>query len=59
MNHPYVPDDLRVTYACLADPAIVKYLTELGITAVELMPIHQFIHDKHLDKNLRELLGIQ
>ena len=48
MTHPDVPNELRGTYAGLAHPAIVNYLTQLGITAVELMPIHQFIHDKHL-----------
>ncbi len=48
MTHPDVPPELRGTYAGLAHPAIIDYLTQLGITAVELMPIHQFIHDKHL-----------
>ncbi len=58
MNHPDVPDHLRGTYAGLAHPAIIKYLTDLGVTAVELMPIHQFIHDKHLiDRNLRNYWG--
>jgi glycogen operon protein len=58
MNHPDVPTELRGTYAGLAHPAIINYLTELGITAVELMPIHQFVHDKHLiDRNLRNYWG--
>ena len=58
MNHPDVPEHLRGTYAGLAHPAIIKYLTELGVTAVELMPIHQFVHDKYLiDKNLRNYWG--
>ena len=48
MTHPDVPKELRGTYAGLTHPAIINYLTQLGITAVELMPIHQFIHDKHL-----------
>lgn len=58
MNHPDVPDELRGTYAGLAHPAIINYLTELNITAVELLPIHQFVHDKHLiDRNLRNYWG--
>ncbi len=48
MNHPDVPAELRGTYAGLSHPAIIKYLTQLGITAIELMPIHQFVHDKGL-----------
>ncbi len=48
MTHPEVPKELRGTYAGLAHPTIINYLTQLGITAVELMPIHQFIHDNHL-----------
>ncbi len=58
MNHPDVPDHLRGTYSGLAHPSIIKYLNDLGITAVELMPIHQFVHDKHLiDRNLRNYWG--
>ncbi len=47
-RHPGIPPDLRGTYAGLAHPASVEYFKKLGITAVELMPVHQFIHDKHL-----------
>ena len=43
-----VPPELRGTYAGLASPAVLKYLKSLGITAVELMPIHQFVADRHL-----------
>jgi isoamylase len=43
-----LPDDLRGTYAGLAHPASIRYLKNLGITAVELMPVHQFVHDHHL-----------
>lgn len=58
MNHPDVPDELRGTYAGLAHPSIINYLTELNITAVELLPIHQFVHDKHLiDRYLRNYWG--
>ncbi|WP_448072122.1 glycogen debranching protein GlgX [Georgenia yuyongxinii] len=46
--HPAVPEELRGTYAGMAHPAIVEHLTELGITALELMPVHQFVHDPHL-----------
>ena len=58
MTHPDVPEELRGTYAGLAHPAIVNYLSQLGITAVELLPIHQFIHDNHLiEKELRNYWG--
>jgi glycogen operon protein len=40
--HDRVPEDLRGTYAGLASPAVVEYLRDLGVTAVELLPIHQF-----------------
>ncbi len=57
-RHPDVPPELRGTYAGLAQPAVVDYLKHLGITAVELMPIHHFIHDKHLvDRGLRNYWG--
>ncbi|HEX5658522.1 MAG TPA: glycogen debranching protein GlgX, partial [Polyangiales bacterium] len=56
--HPDVPDALRGTYAGLAHPAILTYLRELGVTAIELMPIHAFIDDKTLlDKGLRNYWG--
>jgi glycogen operon protein len=42
-QHPDVPPELRGTYAGLAQPAVIEYLRSLGITAVELMPIHQFV----------------
>lgn len=47
-RHPDVAPALRGTYAGLASPAVVDYLRTLGITAIELMPVHQFVHDKHL-----------
>ncbi len=43
MRHPDIPADLRGTYAGLAHPAAIEHLTRLGVTAVELMPVHQFI----------------
>ncbi|MFE1755892.1 glycogen debranching protein GlgX [Streptomyces anandii] len=44
-THPDVPPELRGTYAGLGHPAILEHLTSLGVTAVELMPVHQFVHD--------------
>jgi isoamylase len=56
--HPKVPEELRGTYAGLASPAVVDYLRELGVTAVELMPVHQFVADKHLvEKGLTNYWG--
>lgn len=46
--HPGVPEELRGTYAGMAEPAIVDHLTSLRVTAVELMPVHQFVNDPHL-----------
>ncbi len=43
-----VPPEIRGTYAGLAHPSVVKYLKDLGITALELMPVHQFINDSFL-----------
>ncbi|HJD70009.1 MAG TPA: glycogen debranching protein GlgX, partial [Corynebacterium kroppenstedtii] len=48
MTHPNVPENYRGTYAGLAHPSIVKYLKDLGVTAIELMPIHQFYQDDRL-----------
>jgi isoamylase len=56
--HPDVPDEMRGTYAGLAHPVAVDYLRSLGITAVELMPVHQFVHDSSLtDMGLRNYWG--
>ncbi|MET0285572.1 MAG: glycogen debranching protein GlgX [Polyangiales bacterium] len=58
MRHPDVPEALRGTYAGIAHPAIVTYLRDLGVTAIELMPIHAFVDDKTLlDKGLRNYWG--
>ncbi|HYC90649.1 MAG TPA: glycogen debranching protein GlgX [Thermoanaerobaculia bacterium] len=58
MKHPGVPENLRGTYAGLAHPAAIKYLKQLGVTAVELLPVHQFIHANHLlEKGLRNYWG--
>lgn len=57
-RHPGIPEDIRGTYAGMAHPAAINYLKDLGITAVELLPVHQFIHDKHLiDRGLRNYWG--
>ncbi len=56
--HPDVPEELRGTYAGFAHPAVIAHLQSLGVTAVELMPIHQFVHDHHLvQKGLRNYWG--
>ena len=53
-----IPEPLRGTYAGLASSPAVKYLKMLGITAVELMPVHQFIDDSHLaEKGLSNYWG--
>ncbi|WP_030383226.1 MULTISPECIES: glycogen debranching protein GlgX [unclassified Streptomyces] len=46
--HPEIPPELRGTYAGLAHPAALAHLTRLGVTAVELLPVHQFAHEDHL-----------
>ncbi len=55
---PEVPEELRGTYAGLGSVAAIKYLTELGVTAVELLPVHSFVNDKILvDKGLTNYWG--
>ncbi|GAB3590040.1 glycogen debranching protein GlgX [Angustibacter peucedani] len=46
--HPDIPEDIRGTYAGIAHPATVEHLTSLGVTALELMPVHQYVQDSHL-----------
>ena len=46
--HPDVPEELRGTYAGLAHPAVLDYLRDLGVTAVELLPVHQFFSEPRL-----------
>ncbi len=48
MTHPDLPEELRGTYAGIGHPVIIDYLTSLGITSLELMPVHQFVHDQFL-----------
>jgi isoamylase len=47
-QHPDVPEKLRGTYAGLAHPSVIEYLKNLGVTAVELMPVHHFVQDDRL-----------
>src|SRR5271165_2867370 len=56
--NPNLPDELRGTYAGLAHTASIEYLVKLGVTAVELLPVHQFVDDGHLlDRGLRNYWG--
>jgi isoamylase len=56
--HPDIPENLRGTYGGIAHPAVIGHLQKLGITAIELMPVHQFLHDSTLEeKGLRNYWG--
>ncbi|MCC2333111.1 glycogen debranching protein GlgX [Cellulomonas wangsupingiae] len=56
--HPAVPEELRGTYAALGHPAVVEHLASLGVTAIELMPVHQFVNDPSLqEKGLSNYWG--
>ncbi|NAZ83549.1 glycogen debranching protein GlgX [Kineococcus sp. R8] len=58
IQHPDIPEDIRGTYAGMAHPAMIDHLKGLGVTAVELMPVHQFVQDTHLvDKGLSNYWG--
>jgi glycogen operon protein len=57
-THPDIAPELRGTYAGLATPEAIEHLTRLGVTAVELLPVHQFVQDEHLVKRgLRNYWG--
>ncbi len=57
-RHPEVPEDLRGTYLGLCSQPVIDHLTALGVTAVELMPVHQFVHDYRLEEEgLRNYWG--
>ncbi|MDT5350612.1 MAG: isoamylase [Mycobacterium sp.] len=57
-THPGVPEELRGTYAGLAHPVIIDHLKSLNVTALELMPVHQFLHDQRLlELGLRNYWG--
>ncbi|HEX5300550.1 MAG TPA: alpha-amylase family glycosyl hydrolase, partial [Streptosporangiaceae bacterium] len=58
MQHPVIPDEQRGTYLGLAHPAVISHLKGLGVTAVELLPVHQFVNDSHLkEKGLGNYWG--
>ncbi len=50
MTHPDVPEEVRGTYAGLSHPVMIEHLKKRGVTAVELMPVHQFVQDHHLQQ---------
>ncbi len=50
IRHPKIPDHLRGTFAALGHPEILDHLTKLGVTALELMPVHQFVTDHILEQ---------
>jgi isoamylase len=57
-QHPGIPESIRGTYAGMAHPRMIDHLRDLGVTAVELMPVHQFVQDGHLlTKGLRNYWG--
>ena len=57
-THPGIPEELRGTYAGLAHPVVIDHLKSLNVTALELMPVHQFMHDSRLlDLGLRNYWG--
>ncbi|HEX2535196.1 MAG TPA: glycogen debranching protein GlgX [Chitinophagaceae bacterium] len=56
--HPDIPEEIRGSYAALAHPVTIQYLQDLGITSIELMPVHHFITDRMLkDKGLTNYWG--
>jgi glycogen operon protein len=58
MRHPDVPPEIRGTYAAVGHPAVVEHLQRLGVTTIELMPVHQFVQDSTLlDRGLRNYWG--
>ncbi|MFT4111436.1 glycogen debranching protein GlgX [Silvibacterium sp.] len=58
IQNPEVPEQLRGTYAGLASPASLRHLKKLGVTAIELMPVHHFVNDSHLvEKGLTNYWG--
>jgi isoamylase len=58
MQHPDVPEHERGTYSGLAHPAVIQHLTDLGVTAIELMPVHQFVSEHFLiERGLTDYWG--
>jgi isoamylase len=57
-THPGIPEEIRGTYAGIAHPVTIEHLSNLGVTAIELMPVHQYVQDAHLlDKGLSNYWG--
>jgi isoamylase len=57
-RHPEIPKDVRGTYAAMTHPSVVEYLLSLGVTAIEILPVHQSIAGRHLiDKGLTDYWG--
>ncbi|GAA4973486.1 glycogen debranching protein GlgX [Yinghuangia aomiensis] len=48
--HPGLPEEIRGTYAAIGHPLVIEHLLDLGVTAIELMPVHQFVHDHRLTR---------
>jgi len=56
--HPRIPEKLRGTYSAIGHPVMIEHFAKLGVTAVELMPVHQFVQDAHLvEKGLSNYWG--
>jgi isoamylase len=56
--HPEIPEGIRGTYKAMASEPVIRHLRTLGVTTVELMPVHHFLHDRHLlEKGLRNYWG--
>jgi isoamylase len=57
-THPGIPEDIRGTYAAVAHPAMIEHYKRIGVTAIELMPVHQFVHDSHVvERGLKNYWG--
>ncbi len=58
MTHPDIPEDIRGTYSAIAHPVVIEHLKKIGVTALELMPVHQFVNDSTLqEKGLSNYWG--
>ena len=58
MRHPEVPEHVRGTFAGLMHPEVIRHIKSLGVTSVELLPVHAFVNDQHLlDKGLNNYWG--
>lgn len=58
VRHPLIPTDIRGTYRAISDPAMIDHYLKIGVTSIELLPIHAFLQDRHLqEKNLTNYWG--